>query len=377
MTSLTDRYVAQVVRHLPEAARPDIARELTALIADMVEERTAAAPDTVSPGATVPGTASHGTASHGTASSDAASSDTVSPDDDGGENRAAAVRRAEREALTELGDPAILALQYSDRPRYLIGPELFPAFARVLRFVLPWVLVAAAMINAVVYTATTPEPHLGGMIGAVVGRVVVALLAAAGALTVLFAVVEWVLSADERSRVARAGQRAWSVDDLAETADPRPHRDDAIASLVMIAFFALLPIVPSTFFYAGHLNDGRPFIDQGLWAGWLPAFYVLLVLLAAVSVALLVRRRWTTPLLVTAIALDVALAALLSAAVLTQQVLDPALAAAAGWTAPAWLAPLVVATIWLITAWDQLETVRTWRRERAEQREPAAAGSGR
>lgn len=41
MSTLTQRYIDEVVSHLPEATRPDISRELDTLISDMVDERSA------------------------------------------------------------------------------------------------------------------------------------------------------------------------------------------------------------------------------------------------------------------------------------------------------------------------------------------------
>lgn len=321
MNSLTGIYVAEVVRRLPERSRPDIARELEATLADMVEERLG--------GVAAPG-----------------------PD---------AARAAERAAVEELGDPARLALQYQDAPGHLIGPELFPAFRRLVRWLLPLVAVLSALANAVTYAATAPQPALGGMIGAVAGNVVVALLVATGVVTVLFAVGERVLPERDRAELTRsAGYGEWSPDDLHhEPPSRRIPRGEPVASLVFLAIMALLPVVPSSFFYVGHLNDGGSLVDPGLWRGWLPAYFLVLAVLVLLEVWKLAAGRWSAPMLAAGLVADVALAVLLTAAVLTQQILDPRLLA--GWSPPDWLPVAVVVAVWAVMVWDQAVTLRNYR----------------
>lgn len=116
--TLTDRYVAATLRSVPEAQRPDIERELRASIADAVDGRLEAG----------------------------------EPAD-----------VAETAVLTELGDPAVLAAGYADRPLHLIGPALFVDYVRFLRMVLtvvvPLTLVGVAV--AQVFAGSTPLAVLG------------------------------------------------------------------------------------------------------------------------------------------------------------------------------------------------------------------------
>ena len=90
-SSPTDRYVAATLRSLPERQRQDIEAELRTLIADAIDDRREAGTDADS---------------------------------------------AEREVLTELGAPARLAASYSDRSLYLIGPEFYLDYVRVLKLLL-------------------------------------------------------------------------------------------------------------------------------------------------------------------------------------------------------------------------------------------------
>jgi hypothetical protein len=80
MTTLTQRYVQAAVAGVPASQRDDVAEELNASVADAVD-------DLVTAGLTP--------------------------------------QEAERKALTDLGDPAVLAERFGGRPRHLIGPAYF------------------------------------------------------------------------------------------------------------------------------------------------------------------------------------------------------------------------------------------------------------
>lgn len=326
-TTLTRRYIDQVVAHVPEGQREDISRELDALTSDMLEERL-----------------------------------------DGG----ALEDSAEREVLEELGDPARLAARYRGAPNYLIGPDIFPLYARLLRWALVLVPLIALLANIIVYSATVPDGRLGGMIGQAVGGAVVALLIAFGAVTGIFAVFERVAPSRERGRAGRSAERTWSVEDLdLEVTYARDARSEAISGLVFLGIAALLPWVPTTFLYVGHLNGGGSFVNQALWDFWLPAFYLLLLLAAARAVWAIVQSRVTRWQLVFRAALDVVTAAFLTALVLTQDVLDPAIDSGILQTSSGadWVDVLYVAVIWLVALWDLSVVLRFWRTR------PASSGA--
>src|SRR5262245_7210453 len=97
-STLTDRYVWAVLRAVPSDQRKDLEPEVRALVADAIDARTDA-------GVT-----------------------------DAGATDAASVERA---VLTELGDPNALAARYANRIQYLIGPNLFPEWRKLLTTLLP------------------------------------------------------------------------------------------------------------------------------------------------------------------------------------------------------------------------------------------------
>ena len=130
--TLTDRYVAETLRAVPEKQRPDLERELRASIADAIEGRIEAGePEVV----------------------------------------------AETAVLAELGDPVRLAASFTDRPLYLIGPALFVDYVRFLRVLLSVVVpltfvgvgvaqfiagaTALAVLGAAFATAFTAAVHIG------------------------------------------------------------------------------------------------------------------------------------------------------------------------------------------------------------------------
>lgn len=323
MTTLTHRYIDQVVGRVAADQRDDVAAELEGLLADMVEERTAAG---------VP------------------------------------EAEAERSALTELGDPARLARRYRGAEEVLIGPELYPGFVLALRWLLPFVAVVALVTSAVDYAASTPVPHLGQAIGAVAGPLIQALFGSVGALVLLFWVLDRVLPVESREAVRRDVAPEWTVDALDD--DPGSDREacsEAWASLVFLAVAAVLPVLPTSFLYVGHLNDGAPFVNQALWDFWIPAYYVLLAVGVVQAVWVLIRRRQTPGSLVLQAALTLVTAVFFTALVLTQQVIDPAIAAGPVQTGVHpldWVDGLYVAVIWLVALWELWTLSRQWRTRR-------------
>ena len=120
MSTLTDRYVWAVIRSVPGRQRTELEAEVRALVADAIEAQAAADP--------------------------------TNPE------------AAERAALSELGDPGVLAGRYADRTQYLIGPKLFPEWRRLLTTLLP---IVPPIVGVVVLAANL-------LSGSTVGQAIVA-----------------------------------------------------------------------------------------------------------------------------------------------------------------------------------------------------------
>lgn len=333
MSTLTDRYIAEVVRHLPEAQREDIAAEIAGTVEDMVAaERDAGV----------------GGGGRGKKYDDDAAT-TADADE------------AERVVLARLGDPVALARRYSDARQYLIGPGAYPVWVRVLRWLLPIVGVLAALANGIVYVATTPQPELGAMIGEAVPGAITALLWVFAAWTLLVAVIERATPPGIRSVFEQVPD--WDPASL-ETGPARSEtRFDAVASLIVLAVLAGLPFLPSTFLYIGHLNGGGPLINPAIHTSWIVGYLVLIAALALVQVWLLLRPGFQRGRLAVEVVTDVAFGLFLTALVLSQdQVLHPGLVDADANAVSATVRWGIIVAIWAVVVWDQMETVRAYRR---------------
>ncbi|MDN5594171.1 MAG: hypothetical protein L0G56_09280 [Brevibacterium sp.] len=319
MSALTTIYVDNVVSHLPEDSRGDIAAEIKATIDDMVEDRLG---------------------------------DLEHPAD---EQTAA----AEREVLEELGDPAQLSREYTNSPQHLIGPKSYPVFIWAIRWVLPLVAVAAAVTNSIAFIATNDEVQIGALIGQLVGNTIVALLTAFAAITIIFALGDKEMSGGAADKIAGT-KKDWSVDQLRATdAKAKQIRAEAVLNLIFLVLLALIPLIPTSLVYVGHLNNGETFINPDLGSGWLLGYWAFLTLMAVIEVIKLVRSSTSAALIITGVVLDVAMAVFLTIALLTQQVLHPDLTSASGAEVQQ---IITVIAIWAIVIWDQIST---WRAHRA------------
>lgn len=240
--SLTDRYVHEVVRRIPADQRTDVAAELRATIADTVEARGDSDPAVV-----------------------------------------------EREVINEMGDPIRLAAKYADRPQSLIGPELYPAFIRLITMLLTIVLPIVVVVMMVVEAIETES--IGKAIGAGVG----AILTVGGQLiawpTVIFALVE--RSRDRERMLVDA--KKWSADDLPErSVDSNTNFGGAIPTIVFNAF--MIALLLWNFSWVSDGGDRIHVMDQSLWDFWLWPIVAGFVAVILAEVARIAKGRWTMPL---------------------------------------------------------------------------------
>ncbi len=238
--TLTERYVHEVVRRIPAVQRADVADELRATIADTAEAR--------------------------------------------GEDDPVV---AEREVLTEMGDPIRLAARYADRPLALIGPELYPTYVRLLKVllttVLPIVVVAAVVIDVL------DEKDLGSAIGSGIGTIITVGAQMIAWLTVVFALID---RSNHRDDVA-ASTSKWSPDDLPELQQSEKRNRGAIVAVVWNTLLIGLIIWQHT--AKPYRGDGSRLevLNPDLWSGWI---WPILAGLAGIVVLELIRvasRSWT------------------------------------------------------------------------------------
>ncbi|MFR9775240.1 permease prefix domain 1-containing protein [Micromonospora sp. MS34] len=312
MSTLTDRYLAATLRAVPAQRRPELADELRTSIEDMIDDRTG-----------------------------------------GGQDRAT----AEREVLTELGNPEQLAPRYSDRRLQLIGPRYFLAWWRLLRTLLSYVPATVGVVTGVVKATAGGDP--GAAIGAGVASALQTAVQTAFWVTLVFAVIE---------RAAPSlDPPAWSVDQLPESAEkPR-------AALVDICASIAFPVVAIAFLPWQHFQpwvsgDGSrlPILDPALWSFWLPALIAVLVARIGLELAKYRAGRWTWPLVGVNAVLEVAFAGPLIWLLLTDRLLNPAVAERFEWLRQGDAlhgAPLAVVAIAAAVVWNVIDSAVKARRQ--------------
>jgi hypothetical protein len=276
--SLTDRYVAAVLRSLPEDKRADIEKELRASIADAVDARL----------------------ENGEAAAD-----------------------AERAVLQELGDPARLAAGYAGRPLWLVGPAYYVEYVRFLRLLLVIVLPIVAAV--LVVTQVLAGANVGQVVGGGFATLLTVAVHMVFWITLLFVVLE--------RTGTKAPVIAFDLDDLPLPAtETTPKLSDLVATLVFLLFTvgALAWQQMSSVFLDGEGNP-IPLLQPDLWALWIPVFIALCALTLVHAVVLYSVGRWTVPLLVTVVLLNLASAAVVVWLLVTGRLLNPAFFAEFGW----------------------------------------------
>jgi hypothetical protein len=246
--TLTDRYIYAVQRSLPEAQRADIDRELRATIADTVDAKIESG---------------------------------SKPAD------------AERETLTELGDPYKLAWGYADRPLHLIGPALFPDYIRLLRVL--YFVVLPIVVVAVFLSLLLAKSLEGESLWEAVGAIWPVAFGVAVHLgfwtTLVFAILERTQPHDKPITM-------WDPSTLPQIPVKGTIRTlDTGAALVWLALY-VVALVAQQFFspVLDRSGDPLPVINPALWSFWLPYFIGLAVLEMVFALVLFRTRRWTVPL---------------------------------------------------------------------------------
>ncbi|WP_278313169.1 permease prefix domain 1-containing protein [Lolliginicoccus levis] len=313
MTTLTERYVWDVVRRLPEKQRGDIAAELTVAITDMVDART-----------------------------------------DAGQPHA----DAERAALVELGEPRALAGKYRDRPQYLIGPELFPDYVRLLQLLATIVLPVIAIV--IVAVKLVEDEPIAGVLGSAIGVTIEVAVQLVFWVTLVFAIIE--RSGGQEDVLEHED---WDPDSLpATTGTTTISRGETVAGMAFI-------LIAIGFLFWQHLrspvstlDDARvPMLDPELWNGWMQVIIAILVLSLAIEIAKYVRGQWNYPIAIANTAANVAFLAVIGWLASAEKLINPELlvtiAERAQWdsvpTINPWLIILVVAAI---AIWDSVDGLR-------------------
>ncbi|WP_203137432.1 HAAS signaling domain-containing protein [Microbacterium sp. JZ31] len=243
MSELLDRYVDAATRSVPPTSRDDIAAELRASIADQLEPRLEAGE---------PGDA------------------------------------AERSVLTELGDPAILAARYADRPLHLIGPAYYLDWLRLLKLLL-WIV-----LPCVAFAWVLGQAIAGASVGTMLGGGIGVLISVAVHLAFWTTFAFWIA---ERAQTP-GPVREWTPDELPLATEARASRAEVILALAFVVIAAALVLWDRFIDYVPwDVAEGRvlPLLNPALW----PWTLVVIPGAAAISAFILLgvhlARRWTYP----------------------------------------------------------------------------------
>lgn len=253
---LIELYIYEVTRRLPEKNREDIALELQSTIADMLPDEPTEA--------------------------------------------------EVKQVLTQLGNPAILASNYRDRPMHLIGPKYFDVYMNLLKLVLPiaMTITLIALIGKIIITSSGDQ-SIGAFIATIITQGVWQLINTAMQtafwITLVFAIIERTDKLADQMPVT-ASFKTWTPDDLKQVT-PIPMKKritkwHIFGSLLWTAIWA------TVYFNASNLlgiynNSGQgltfqsPVFNQDV----LQSYWLLIVLIIALEIGLAIykalKKQWT------------------------------------------------------------------------------------
>ncbi len=271
------------------------------------------------------------------------------------------VEQAEYAALEELGDPDRLAAGYTGKRLQLIGPELYPAYVRVLKAVLlsvvPVVVIVLAIVEAI--DGQSVADILGGAIwnGLHPRR------------------ADRLLDHPRlRPGRARFGDGRPCRSSSASSGHPKQLPQipsgsirsvgELVSSLVWLALIGAAIVWQQ---FRSPIGDQLPMLDPDLWSFWLPLILALLVVEMAFEVVKYRAGSWSRGLATANVVLRALFAAPIVYLAATDKLLNPAAVAEIqdGWPGfdPATANTVVIVAALLIWAWDSIDG---WRKALAE-----------
>lgn len=248
---MIERYLYAICKNLPAKSRKDIEEELRSSIMDAIEARTGSNPPT---------------------------------DED-----IAAV-------LKEFGAPKKVALNYTKSGSYLIGPELYDIYIRVLKIMMALALIGTAIgfIAETAKNGTTPIDFAN-----FIGELFSAVFSAVGSITIIFAIIERV-NPDLGMNITKRNKE-WNPKDLPPV--PKTYEyvkfSEVIVGMVFtVLFFMILNYFPSIFsayFHAGNPNTMISIpVNFSVLQPFMPYINILLCLSFIKYTFLLIQGRHKT-----------------------------------------------------------------------------------
>ncbi|NMC57359.1 MAG: hypothetical protein GYA50_09085 [Eubacteriaceae bacterium] len=201
-----------------------------------------------------------------------------------------------KKVLSQLGDPEVLADEYRDKKRYLIGPKLYDGYLKLLRIVIPIVAVIGAVIFLLdsMFSGSSINPV--DLFAGSLANLVNAALTAFAAITIIFAVFE-------RNNVASPfKKKKWMVDDL-KTSDAisKPiSKGEGIVSIVFsIIFFMILYFSPQLigWYYTDNgIVMNIPLFNLDVLSRLMPLIILSLLFTVITSILKIISGYWNIKL---------------------------------------------------------------------------------
>lgn len=246
---LTERYIGEVRRRLPENKREDAEKNVRALIHERTEEK-------------------------------------------GGYSE-----EVEKEVLNEIGNPKIFADKYLGRKRYLIGPELFYVYLPVMK-ILVIITVILAAVGIVIESVTEHHGFLESFVN-ILNGIISAGLGAFALVTVIFAMIEYNSKTEDIAKI----NIGWTVKNLpGEGRRLQKAFNKAGITAGIIVNIILIFLVNNYYGAVGAYYTGAeglrfiPALNTGVFSAYLP--YINMVLIAQILVQFnkLIFSSWNFPL---------------------------------------------------------------------------------
>jgi len=244
----TDRYLAEVLRSIPDPKRADVERELRSSISDALEERIEAGEDSAS---------------------------------------------AERAVLEGLGDPAQLAAGYAGRPTYLIGPDLLPIWRRFLTRALLVAVPAAALVIGGL-AAIGNGTGVGAIGSAITGAINVGIQTTFW-MTAFFVFLEWAGPARQARAEIVAASGRWTVERLPKVAAGRISIGETAGEIATVLISIGVLVFASTLSTTDISGVQVALFSPNFRAVWLPILVVTLALRGIDYIRAYNTGRWTRP----------------------------------------------------------------------------------
>ena len=298
MTELKDRYVAAVLRAIPEDKRSDVDTELRAAIEDAIDSRIEQGESPI---------------------------------------------EAEVEVINDLGDPDRLASEYSGKPLWVIGPRYYLAWIRLTKRLLTIVPPLVGVVTAVVQYALGAglDALWSGMWAAWIAVLNVLLWTAVG-----FVIAERV-EYSEQTEIIPLGK--WKVEYLPRVPDRQIGVVETVGAVViqLLVIGALVAVLAT---------PEIAILNPALWDLAIPAALGLMVVSLGFSLFKLRAGKWTRGMAIFNGVLNLAFTALWFRILITITVLNPE--SVPEWNTEDWLVPTSVVTVAVIAAvctWDTID----------------------